>query len=171
MRTDISPPYDWFTNRPNPTNQDFHNVMAWLKDHGAPDPKQVYLDLTGGGFPVGATNPGPLLMFQYPSLPQPLDASLVMNTPGAALVALGLGWTNYEPPAVPAPPPPPPPGQPANPIGNYWFTDHDGLKVFYPAPGDTSPDKMLYRDGGLKLYIKSLIPGPWGDYASWKLLN
>lgn len=175
MRNDLKQSYTWFGNRPDSNSDDFKNVMAWLKSHGAPDPKIVYITLDSGGFPPGTVNPGPIMFLQYPGMPNPSDASAVLNTPGTILVELGITSATilYEPPA----PPPPPvllPGQPANPIGAKWFVNAAGHQVYYLAPGDHLPDGTTWPGTGVVgeyVYVKHLTPGPWGDYASWEQLR
>lgn len=172
-------PYGWWVNRPNPDSQDFKNVIAWLQQKGVSiAPKIGYIMLDAGGFqrqlPGDPVNPGPILQLIFNGYSSPMDGALVLNSPGVVLSMLGLvpagTIPTYTPPIPPDPGPAPPPGQPVNPIGNYWFTDRDGMKCHYPAPGDVLPDHSLWPSAH-PVAIKVRIDGLGGPTQYWKALR
>ncbi len=180
MRNDLAKPYDWLVNRPDPNSQDFKDVMAWLATFGVPaNPKISYIVLSAGGFQaaIDGVNPGPILQLTFDGYAIPMDGALVLNAPGVVVMMLGLDKGNtplYTPPAPPAPDMPAPPSQPANPVGVPWYTTAQGVKIFQVATGDTSPAGTLYPHNASptdSLWIKELIPGPFGNWQDWKQIR
>lgn len=148
MRTDQAA-YNWFNNRPDSGSQDFHNVIAWLTAHRAPEPTISYMVLDSQGFPYGGL-PEPIMQLTFAGYPTPMDASLVLNSPGVALVMLGLeaNMLNYAPPTAPAPRPIPISG---NPVGAATGTVINGKNQYF-FDGQSTP----LADG-------TIFPGPEGD--------
>jgi hypothetical protein len=174
VRTDFARPYDWFDNPPDEHSEDFRNVIAWLKEHGAPEPKVLFLIPVP--VPDGQRYPGPIMYLDFGSGPQGLmDASLVLNEPGVVLSMLGLVrpglLTLYEPPSAPPPPPPLPPGQPANPVGVFWYKARNGAEIYQCADGDTLPDGSRFRSPDGAEYLKSKIETPFGFAQYWEKIR
>lgn len=176
MRPDLVKFYDEH-NQPDPASADFRNVIDWLKAHGAPEPTVTYYFLDNIGYPNGG-NPGKQMLLTFgPEMLAwtSLDAADVMNTPGAALLVLGLSKDGilYEPPSPPVMPSAPV-TQPENPIGVFWYATREGLKIFQPAVGDALPDGKVWPDPATNpphLYLKSIVPMFAGSAAYWTQLR
>ncbi len=147
MRTDFQKPYDWFDNVPDQNSEDFRNVMDWLKKKSVPEPSVSFIFLIPA--PDGQRYPGPIMMLTFPGYATPMDATLVLNSPGMVPLMLGMtaAMPNYEPPAAPAAPVPLPPGQPANPIGVYLYTNRSGHKILTRSSTLTVSGSLRRRTG------------------------
>ncbi len=159
MRTDISPLYDWFSNRPNPESKDYHDVIAWLAAHGVSLPAVSYLPPSGVA-PSVIPEVMYLTFAEYPK--QPMDAALVLNEPTSVLVMVGKDPVRYSPPK---PPEPPPDAGDGNPVGAFSYTDEYGKRHYFADPRyfPSAPDILPDPQGGqLK---KRFRPGPFG--AGW----
>ena len=160
MRTDQAA-YNWFDNRPDAASQDFHNVVAWLKAHGAPEPYVSYIVLDSQGFPFGGL-PEPIMQLTFAGYPTPMDASLVLNSPGVALVMLGLeaNMLNYAPPSEPKPVP----VVSGNPVGAETGLTFNGKhQYFFDKDTASLPNGTICRgpEGDLVLQRWDTPFGPW----------
>jgi len=167
MRTDLDPLYDWFENRPDQHSQDFNEVMAWLASHGAGSPSISLLPATYTGPLTRAIPPVMLLTFpKYPS--NPMDASLVLNSPGVVLQLLDIKVPdyNYAPPVPPAPPATPP-ASGGSEVAAYSYTDERGKRHYFVNPEyPPAPGKKVTGPQGetLQQYSRQ---GPFGFWQEW----
>jgi len=181
MRTDLAVPYDWITNIPDPDSQDCKNVIAWLTQQGAPQPKISYLRLVTSILPPTTVAPAGFWVLQFPGMPYPCDLALTLNSPTLVLQELNDNLrlnlpvpAQYTPPAPPPPAPfvPEPLPQPANPVGSPMILSNTAAgSDYFPAPGDVLPVGTLFPNPavpGQPLYQKIGCQIPWGTEIYWQ---
>lgn len=91
MRADLKRPYDQLSNPVDITSEDFHNVMAWLKSHGAPT---AIVTNDRATYPGGSYENIILLYLAPNKPPLALNAFIVMNDPQHAEFDIRM-WSGY----------------------------------------------------------------------------
>lgn len=182
MRSDLTRPYDWVNNPPDPNSLDTKNVMAWMTAHGAPSFQFFYLGLVqpGAGEPLpGAVYPPGFWVVQFTGMSYPCDLALTLNSPDSTLqtisnvMGLGLNVPPYTPPVTPPTPPVnPPTPQPSDPVGVPEDPKNTGVGAYFAlAAGDTLPVGSLFPNppvSGQPLYQKTLQKTPFGQWIFWQ---
>lgn len=166
MRSDLKKFYNQADTQVDVNSTDFANVMAYLREHGLPDPQVVVQEV---GTPTGIRYTDIELVYTHGMRPPlMMQAFLVLNRPQGAVVDFKL-WSGelsvttppeYEPPQGEIPPDPPKP----KPIILVGGVMHGTL--YYPIVGDDSPNGTRYIDGR-GTFVKNVTRTPFGNSVYW----
>ena len=174
MRTDLTKEYGIYDNLPDQNSTDFHQVMDWLKAHGAGDYAVSFLP--AGGVNQSFTPAQMVLTFAF--RPQTAVAAyLTLNSPLATLLAIGLGkdangvqieeyhYVRQTPPTgeVPANPN----AHTDNLVGAKSYVDANGKQHYFGNPDTPFIPTTITYDGKLLRSLSYPVPFGRGRSLEW----